>query len=140
MIKKLRVIEPFFTASVGDVFELSEDGSQYVTKQNEEFHGTGENSDIKSTYTATFSISPSYAKELIDNDYLEEMTTAQKKDTPFKNVFDEIDNLIKKYDDDLANMNKDEQLKQMPECMRVERTTVLTNILTVLNYLKTLRK
>ena len=56
----------------------------------------------------------------------------------FVNVFDEINGLIEKYEYDLANV--DEELKNEPECVRLEKTTVLTNLLKVLNYLKDLKK
>lgn len=132
----LRVIDPFFITEVGDTFILSEDGDTYEFQKNEEFHKAGDESDINSSYSATFKISTDYAKQLITDGYLEEVS--QKESKNFVNVFDEIDKLIKRYGDQLANIDLD--MADQPQCVKVEKTTVLTNILSVLNHLKELRK
>jgi len=132
----LRVIDPFFITEVGDTFTLSEDGDTYEFQKNEEFHKAGDESDINSSYSATFKISTDYAKQLITDGYLEEVS--QKESKNFVNVFDEIDKLIKRYDDQLNNIDLD--MADQPQCVKVEKTTVLTNILSVLNHLKELRK
>ena len=132
----LRVIDPFFITEVGDTFTLSEDGDTYEFQKNEEFHKAGDESDINSSYSATFKISTDYAKQLITDGYLEEVS--QKESKNFINVFDEIDKLIKRYGDQLANIDLD--MADQPQCVKVEKTTVLTNILSVLNHLKELRK
>ena len=54
------------------------------------------------------------------------------------NVFDEIENLSKKFKEELDNIDLD--LAGEPQCVKVEKTTVLTNLITVLDHLKTLRK
>lgn len=136
MSKTLRVIDSFFVMEVGDTFTLSEDGKFYVAERNEEFHKAGEKNELNSTFTSTFSISLDYAKHLIDEGYLEEVEQTSKPG--FVNVFDEIDNLINKYQNDLANIDAD--MAGEPQCVKVEKTTVLTNIIAVLNHLKTLRK
>ena len=136
MTKVLQVITPFFTAETGDTFTLSEDGTHYVTERNEEFRKAGESGEVNSTYNSVFTISPEYAAELIKQGYLEPVQDTAKKE--FVNIFDEIDNLIKKYSADLKNINTD--MADQPECLKVEKTSVLTNILTVLNHLKSLRK
>ena len=110
----------------------------YTSQHNEEFHKAGEENEISSSFNATFNISKEYAKELIDEGYLEEVVETTKKNTNFVNVFDEIDSLIVRYSNDLKNIDLD--LAGQPECLRVEKTTVLKNILSVLNHLKTLRK
>lgn len=135
MSKTLRVIDSFFVVEVGDTFQLSEDGNSYIFERSEEFRKAGENIDQNATYNASFSISVEYAKQLIHEGYLEEV---EEKKQQFVNVFDEINNLINKYQQELANI--DEDMKNEPACMKVEKTTVLSNILGVLNHLKTLRK
>lgn len=135
MSKTLRVIDSFFVVEVGDTFQLSEDGNSYIFERSEEFRKAGENIDQNATYNASFSISTEYAKQLIQEGYLEEV---EEKKQQFVNVFDEINNLICKYQQEL--MTIDEDMKNEPACMKVEKTTVLTNILGVLNHLKTLRK
>lgn len=138
MAKNLKVIKPFYVMEVGDTFELSEDGKTYTSTYNEENH---ENSDfgvvVNSTFTSNYSISIDYAKELIKTGFLEEVV-AKKMDNSFINVFDEIDNLLNEYTEELANI--DEEFANFPACLKVERETVLNNICTVLNHLKSLKK
>lgn len=136
MSKTLRVINSFFVMEVGDTFSLSEDGKFYVAERNEEFHRAGEKNELNSTFNSTFNISIDYAKELIEEGYLEEVDPVTKPG--FINVFDEIDNLIDRYSKELKNIDLD--LAGEPQCVKVEKTTVLTNMLSVLNHLKTLRK
>ena len=136
MSKTLRVIDPFFIMEIGDTFTLSEDGKIYTSEHNEEFRKAGDSDEVSSVYNSVFNISIEYAKELIKEGYLEEVTESKKQ--TFVNVFDEIDNLIKKYQEELNNIDK--TMKDAPQCMKVEKTTVLTNILSVLNHVKTLRK
>ena len=132
----LRVIDPFFITEVGDMFTLAEDGKTYTFQKNEEFHKAGDTGDVNSSYSATFNISVDYALQLVKDGYLEEVNPDKKGN--FINVFDEIDNLISRYDDQLKNIDLD--MASEPQCLKVEKTTVLTNILSVLNHLKTLRK
>jgi maltose-binding protein MalE len=137
MSKILRVIDPFFTMDVDDTFTLSNDGKCYISERNEEFHTAKEDGDLNSTYSSTFKLSPRWAQQLIEEGYLEEVTP-EKPSKDFVNVFDEIDKLIEKYNAELIQLPK--TMADTPECLRVEKTTVLTNLLKVLNYLKSLRK
>lgn len=138
MSKILRVIEPFFVLNVDDTLTLAEGGKFYIAEHNEEFRGNSENADLMSSYKASFTISTKWAKQLIEDGFLEEVIEKQNNDKKFVNVFDEIDNLLENYQEDLNNINND--MADEPECVRVEKTTVLTNIIKVLNHLKTLRK
>ena len=138
MSKILRVIDPFFTMDVDDTFTLSNDGKSYVAERNEEFHTAKDDGDLSSTFSSTFTLSPKWAQHLIDEGYLEEVTPTEKPSKDFVNVFDEIDKLIEKYNAELVQLPK--TMADTPECLRVEKTTVLTNLLKVLNYLKSLRK
>jgi len=135
MNKVLHVIEPFFTVEVGDTFEFDDNSNMYVSQRTEEFHKTDDsNSELRSTFNSNFAISADYAKELIADGYLEDASGKKV----FMNVFDEIQRLSDKYSDELKNLNED--MAGMPECMKVERTTVLNNILSVLDHLKSLKK
>lgn len=138
MSKILKVIEPFFMLDLDDTLELTEDGKFYVANRNEEFRSNNEDSDIMSSYKSEFCISTKWAKQLIEDGFLEEVEIDKPKKQNFVNVFDEIDNLLVKYENDLKNINSD--MKDEPECLKVEKTTVLKNIIKVLNHLKTLRK
>lgn len=136
MAKTLRVIDSFLFVEVGDTFDWSDDTNMYNFSRRQEYHKTDDsNSELRSSYESSFSISADYAKELIAEGYLEEATESKK---PFTNIFDEIDRLIAKYTDELKNIEED--MADMPECLKVERTTVLNNILSVLSHLKDLKK
>lgn len=138
MSKILKVIEPFFMLDLDDTLELTEDGKFYVANRNEEFRSNNEDSDVMSSYKSEFCISVKWAKQLIEDGFLEEVEIEKPKKQNFVNVFDEIDNLLVKYENDLKNIDSD--MKDEPECLKVEKTTVLKNIIKVLNHLKTLRK
>lgn len=140
MTKTLRVIEPFFVMELGDMFEYSEDSKMYVSVHNEDFYNNDNNSSvdsIKSSYSSEFQISVDYAKTLIKEGYLEEVPEAEKS-TNFVNIFDEIDNLLTKYKSGLKTIEKD--MAELPACVKVERQTVLTNMITLLEHLKSLKK
>lgn len=138
MTKTLRVIEPFLIMETGDTFEYDETTKMYISKRSEEFYQADDkNSDIKSSYDSEFRISVEYAQELVNARILEEATELEPKPT-FVNIFSEIDNLLNKYNSQLANLNA--EMADMPECMKLERRTVLMNIITVLEHLKSLKK
>ena len=137
MAKVLRVIEPFFDVDVDDTFILSDDAKFYVFEKNEEFHtNSSETEDLTSSLKSTFKISIKWAKQLVEDGYLEEVN--EKANAKFVNVFDEIEKLLNAYQEELKLIP--ETMKESPECLRVERTTVLMNMIKVLSYLKTLRK
>lgn len=137
MAKVLRVIEPFFDVDIDDTFVLSDDAKFYVFEKNEEFHtNSSETEDLTSSLKSTFKISIKWAKQLVEDGYLEEVN--EKANAKFVNVFDEIEKLLNSYQEELKRIP--ETMKESPECLRVERTTVLMNMIKVLSYLKTLRK
>lgn len=139
MSKILRVVEPFFVMEVGDTFELSADGKQYISEYNEEYNKYDDDRVSDSSYHSSFSISVDYAKELIEDGVLEEVVDkADKKDSNFVNVFDEIDNLLTKYNAQLETLDKD--MVNSPQCLKVERKTVLSNMVKLLSHLKNLKK
>lgn len=138
MAKTLRVTDSFLFMEIGDTFEYNNDTHMYVFEHNEEFHKTDDaDSEVRSIYNSNFSISEDYAKELIKEGYLEEVVESSKSKN-FVNVFDEIDKLYNKYTDELNNI--DEDMSTAPECLKVERVTVLNNLVKVLNHLKSLKK
>ena len=140
MTKVLRVIDPFFVMELGDMFEYSADEKMYVSVHNEKFYSTESDTvnSITSTYNSEFKLSPEYAKTLINEGYLEEVPEAEDNKTPFVNIFDEIDNLLAKYKNGLNTIEKD--TAELPTCVKVERETVLTNMITLLEHLKSLKK
>lgn len=141
MSKILRVVEPFFVMEVDDTFELSADGKRYISEYNEEYNKYDDNRVSDSSYHSSFSISVDYAKELIEAGVLEEVVDKAekiKRDSNFVNVFDEIDNLLTKYNAQLETL--DEDMVNSPQCLKVERKTVLSNMVKLLSYLKNLKK
>lgn len=62
----------------------------------------------------------------------------EKQNAPFVNVFDEINTLMDTYQDELNKLDAD--MANMPACLKVEKETVLNNLITVLEHLNSLRK
>lgn len=137
MTKILKVIKPFYVMEIGDTFELSQDGSIYSSVFSEVFDNQTDNGvTTKATYTSDYTISKEYAKQLIEQGYLAEV--APKEEKPFVNVFDEIDALIAKYTEDLNNLSNTKG--EIPDVIKLENTTVLLNLIKVLNHLASLKK
>ena len=137
MAKTLQVIDPFFIAELGDMFELNENGD-YSLEKNEEFYKIADDktSKVQSSCSSTFVISAEYAEKLIKDGYLEEMFENKSDNREFVNVFDEINDLISKYETELSQIANEDA----PMCVKVEKQTVLNNLITVLNHLKDLKK
>lgn len=128
MAKTLKVIKPFYIMQSGDIFELTDDGN-YTSKYNEEYNQIGDSDTNKASYTSTFIISQSLAKDLINKGFLsEEAMETPKKST---NVFDEMDRLSEVYKQDLKEAANDP--------FDLQKQTVLTNLLNLINYLKSLK-
>lgn len=140
MSKTLVTIKPFFVMEEGDTFQLTGDGKYYKSEYNEEYNRTDDdNSEIESSYKSEYCISLDYAKALIEDGYLKELCADKcDKCNSFVNVFTEIDDLLTKYTDELDNI--DEDYVHAPECVKVEATTVLNNLVKVLSHLKSLKK
>jgi len=134
MGKTLKVIDPFLRLDLGDVFEQNEAGD-YVASVQEDFTNTSDNGSTYTTkYHADFTISNDYAEQMVKDGYLEEVP--DDNDRKFVNVFDEIDSLIDKYEKDRKDMNE----ADIHPAVKRESEVVYTNILTVLNHLKGLKK
>lgn len=135
MTKTLKVIDPFLRLDYGDTFELTADGQNYESSVEENFSDVRDDGSHYTTkYNGKFTISKEYAENMVKEGYLEEV----KDKKEFVNIFDEIDNLIEKYGDELKNIEED--WANMPPCLKVEKTTVLENLITVLSHLKGLKK
>ena len=135
----LKVKKPFFVMEVDDTFELSEDGTEYVSSFNmERNEGDDHNSVVTSKYSSRYAISKEYAQKLVEDGFLEEVKANTIYDKKFVNVFDEISSLIQEYTEDLENL--DDTMADQPACLKVESETVLRNLLTVLNHLNSLKK
>ena len=136
MMKELKVIEPFFNLEIGDKLTLTEDGKSYVFTDSDSSVDKTESGDSKFSFSATFKIDSVYAQELIKNGYLEEVD--YKKNDTFRNVFDEIDIMLNRYNEELDNLDRD--FDDKPACLKVEKGTVLKNLIKVLSHLRELKK
>ena len=136
MTKILKVIKPFFVMENGDTFEYNADTDQYENVYNEEHNSSNEdNSTVVSSYNSVYRISKEYAKMLLDNGYVEEVDDKKR----FVNIFDEINNKLSEYNNELCVLkSKDDE--NTPQCLLVEKETVLRNMIKLLEYLKGLKK
>lgn len=136
MTKILKVIKPFFVMENGDTFEYNAETDQYESVYNEEHNSSNEdNSTVVSSYNSVYRISKEYAKMLLDNGYVEEVD----KKARFVNIFDEIDNKLSEYNNELYTL-KTKADENTPQCLLVEKETVLRNMIKLLEYLKGLKK
>ena len=140
MDKILKVISPFYLLKVGDTFELSADGSEYTNVHNEELNETNDtNDEISARYTSKYSISTDYAKLLIEEGYLAPLEPeVPEKNNRFVNVFDEINTMLETYNEELDTL--DDDYAEEPACLKVEKETVLRNMIKVLEHLNSLKK
>lgn len=134
MTKTLKVIDPFLRLDCGDVFEQNENGD-YTAQVREDFTNNEAGRTFTTKYHADFTISKDYAEQMVKDGFLEEVR--EKKD--FVNIFDEIELLINKYNNELNELNSKVGSSMHPAVKR-EKEVVLTNILTVLDHLKNLKK
>lgn len=136
MTKILKVIKPFFVMEEGDTFEYNKETNQYESVYNEEHNSSNEdNSTVVSSYNSVYRISKEYAKMLLDNGYVEEVDEKKR----FVNIFDEIDNKLSEYNNELYTL-KTKADENTPQCLLVEKETVLRNMIKLLEYLKGLKK
>ena len=136
MTKILKVIKPFFVMESGDTFEYNANTEQYESVYNEEHNSSNEdNSTVVSSYNSVYRISKEYAKMLLDNGYVEEVDEKKR----FVNIFDEIDNKLNEYNNELYTL-KTKADENTPQCLIVEKETVLRNMIKLLEYLKGLKK
>lgn len=136
MTKILKVIKPFFVMENGDTFEYNADTDQYESVYNEEHNSSNEdNSTVVSSYNSVYRISKEYAKMLLDNGYVEEVDDKKR----FVNIFDEIDNKLSEYNEELYTLSNGDN-DDTPQCLLVEKETVLRNMIKLLKYLKGLKK
>lgn len=136
MTKILKVIKPFFVMENGDTFEYNADTDQYESVYNEEHNSLNEdNSTVVSSYNSVYRISKEYAKMLLDNGYVEEVDDKKR----FVNIFDEINNKLSEYNNELCTL-KSKADENTPQCLLVEKETVLRNMIKLLEYLKGLKK
>lgn len=139
MTKILKVIKPFFVMEVGDTFEYNDKTKEYKSVYSEEHNSSNEeNSTVVSSYNSVYTISEDYAKMLVENGYLEEVMQNTNNDKQFVNIFDEIEHLLVQYNTDLnILLNSDDDT---PQCLKVEKETVLRNMIKLLKHLKSLKK
>lgn len=133
MEKYLKITEDFGVFSEGDIFERNENGD-YVYEDSFE-NGDLDDNKISMKQHTKIVLSKNLAKKFIQHSVLEEV---KNNNTSFVNVFDEINKLREIYVKDLANI--DDDMKNAPMCLQVEKNTVLSNMIKVLDHLYSLKK
>lgn len=133
MSNTLKVIKPFSFLEEGDVLELNDNG-MYQSVYKSEYTANDEDCENAASFTSIFEISKETAESLIRGGFLSQ----ESEKGNFVNIFDQIDRLIANYTHELNNI--DESMKDSPACMKVEKETVLRNMIKLLNYLKSLKK
>lgn len=134
MNETLTVVKPYCWMEKDDTFQLSADGSSYVSTRTREYTNTYKDIDLTGRSEMTCSISKETANNMINAGILK----AGEEETPFVNVFDRIDEMLDTYNKDLDNIDTD--MKDSPTCMKIEKETVLRNLIKTLSYLRSLKK
>lgn len=135
MDKTLIVAKPYAWMEPGEKFTLSDNGTMYTNTRTDEYSNTDKDTDIFSRVETNYSISTEIAKKLMDEGVL---TTNDTKKSDFVNVFDTMDNMLVTYQEDLDNIDKD--MKNAPACLKIEKETVLRNLIKTVSYLRSLKK
>ena len=131
MDKVLKVKKSFLGVEIGDTFEYNKDENTYNCDKSNIYSYCGNNEcTVKSNYSVSLSVDET--KGFIEKGYLEAVKNDKKSE--HVNVFDKIDSLIRLYTADLNNL--DEDMKDSPVCMKVEKQTVLENMIDTLWSLK----
>ena len=136
MNKTLTVIKPYGGMEPGEIFELSADGKTCVNTHTNEYSSTLKDADINSKMVTEYSISTDFAKDLISDGILDD--GEKKEGRNFVNVFDTMDDMLDTYQKDLDNIDTD--MKDSPACLKIEKETVLRNLIKTLSYLRSLKK
>lgn len=124
MTNTLEVLVPFSVMKEGE--QLKKTNSGFYKFFKEESHD-----EMKSS--SSYEISEEYAKHLIKSGYLKEVS-----EQPYVNIFEEIEDLIALYTKELETIDKD--MINEPACLKIEKQTVLENMIKLLGYLKSLKK
>ena len=134
MENKYKVIKPFSYMEVGDEFELTEDG-MYTCEATDGASAEDAEGGVYESYSSySYTVSPAVMDKLIKDGFVANAAVENKK---FVNVFDEIDRLQETYTRELASL--EDEMKDAPACMKIEKQTVLENLNTLLEHLKTLK-
>lgn len=133
MTNKLIVTKPFAHLEKGDTLTYDEKLNSYVNKYTDENESCSDNGvSISSKISASIVIDEKSAEDLVNDGYLSEVNEQK----PFVNVFDEIDTLLARYKNEL--LDETSELRFHP-AVALERKTVLNNLVTVLEHLKSLK-
>ena len=132
MDKVLKVKKSFLGTDVNDIFEYDKENNTYELNKNHTYSQVedGNPYTVKSSYEV--SLSADNINDLINKGYLVPVKDDNKK--VYVNIFDKIDELINLYISDLKNI--DEDMKNAPACLKIEKQTVLENLVQTLESLK----
>ena len=132
MDKVLKVKKSFLGTDVNDIFEYDKENNTYELNKNHTYSQVedGNPYTVKSSYEV--SLSADNINDLINKGYLVPVKDENKK--VYVNIFDKIDELINLYISELKNI--DEDMKNAPACLKIEKQTVLENLVQTLESLK----
>lgn len=128
-MKKYKVVKDFDILTKGDIFELTEE-NKYVCNVKESSDGF--------SYNSTVTISPLYMAKAMKEGYVIELdpqdtTNYKRLYEIYKNSWDKTFNALQKwgadYQADIENAVKEYNAGNMPECQKLETTTVLANLI-----------
>lgn len=133
-MNKLKLVKPLYYMEAGSIFEFKD--GEYVCEIKNNVNDVITN-DGKNTveFSQRMSISEESAKNLIEKGFLKEVVSEDNSN--FINVFDQIDKMLTMYKTELNNLDND--YEGSPACMKVEKETVLKNLIKALTYLKNLK-
>lgn len=132
---KYKVIKEFDSLKKGNVLENVEDPEIYSFEE-----------ETENTYKYV-SYSEDIIKDLEDKGYLlpleeivseDNCTYCQELEDKICSVVDEIDSLLKQYQEDNEDVSEKFANGELPYCAKVEADTVHTNLTKVLNHIKEL--
>ena len=134
-MNKLKLVKPLYYMEAGSIFEFK-DGKYVCEIKNVDDTITDDGTDTSVEFSQRMSISEESAKNLIKSGFLKELGPGE--DSDFMNVFEQIDKMLTMYETELNNL--DDDYEGSPVCMKVEKETVLKNLVKALTYLKNLKR
>ena len=112
-----------------DIIEYDKDTNTYFIEKIRKSSYVQEGIPYNITSQTYIDITPGEVETLIKEGYL----VSVEQDKPHVNVFDRIKELSSIYSKELKTL--DEDMTNAPACLKIERQTVLQNLLTVLQEL-----
>lgn len=146
MKDQYKVVKEFGFAKVGDIFERVASALNEETSENNFVYelNNARTSEVGNHQIYSYGqivLNEDTVKYMVEDGYLAEVTceespckTKQKVNT----VIDFIDEMLIKYENTANNIEEAFEENKIPECVKVEGTTVYFNLIKVLSEIKTM--